>query len=292
MACCCCCSWWLVLFAVVGIAAYYFIKKKKVKTLESFESHVFSHEDIVEVVKNRLWTVKGQLRYPLERNMVIYRMPNNNLLLHSVIALKEETMKKLELLGKFEVMIVPNHLHRLDAQVYQTRYPSLKVVCPSESKKAVLEEIKTVDNTCEEYFCASANKSRGVTVLPIDGLKNNKELAYLFELDNGQNALIVTDLLWHNLRKPTSIIGKIFQTLFDNAGFLHMSRLGRWFMVKDLKALVTFLKNLASERYNIQVISMAHGQTITEGSVCAEMLTYAANRLLRNSQGCCGCRSF
>jgi hypothetical protein len=47
--------------------------------------------------------VTGTLRMGPPRNMVIYKMKNGDLIIHSCIALNEESMLALERLGKFKV---------------------------------------------------------------------------------------------------------------------------------------------------------------------------------------------
>ena len=106
--------------------------------------------------------------------MVVYKMNNGGLLIHSAIALTETEQKKVEALGPIEVLVVPSAMHRMDAGVYKQRYPNIKVVCRKvinsfssdltvqESRKAI-EEIVAVDYDAEEFF--AANPQYGVTVL-------------------------------------------------------------------------------------------------------------------------------
>ena len=66
--------------------------------------------------------------------MVVYKMENGELWCHSGVALKKETLEKMESFGKVGVIIVPNGQHTIDAPVYQQRYPEAKLICPSSHK--------------------------------------------------------------------------------------------------------------------------------------------------------------
>ena len=52
-----------------------------------------------EKLAEDVWLVRGNLSYPLHRNMVIIRLPTGQLVLHSVIAMEEDGLKALEALG-------------------------------------------------------------------------------------------------------------------------------------------------------------------------------------------------
>lgn len=65
----------------------------------------------------------GSLPFPLRRNMVVYRLADGNLLLHSVIAMTDDGMARLDALGKPTVIVLPNGGHRMDVAAYKGRYP-------------------------------------------------------------------------------------------------------------------------------------------------------------------------
>jgi hypothetical protein len=53
------------------------------------------------------------------REMVLYRLADATLLIHTAIALNEPGMAKLESLGTPKILVVPNRIHRFDAGVYR-----------------------------------------------------------------------------------------------------------------------------------------------------------------------------
>ena len=65
-------------------------------------------------LKANLWMVTGSLKgRHMPRNMVVYKMKDGGLLIHSAIALDEAGFKALEALGEPTVLIVPNGFHPL-----------------------------------------------------------------------------------------------------------------------------------------------------------------------------------
>ena len=65
----------------------------------SWSEHVLPHGELTSLAEG-LWQVTGSLKnQPLPRNMVVWRMPDGGLLLHSVVALDDAGMHALEALG-------------------------------------------------------------------------------------------------------------------------------------------------------------------------------------------------
>jgi hypothetical protein len=99
--------------------------------------------------------VTGSLPIPLKRNMTVIRLGDGSLLLHSVVAMNDEGMAKLDALGKPSVLIVPHGGQRMDAAFYEARHPQARVVCPAATR-AQVEQVVKVDATCEEALPAMA----------------------------------------------------------------------------------------------------------------------------------------
>jgi hypothetical protein len=243
-------------------------------TNSEWESHAFAHSPIEELAPN-LWHVTGL--FPNEsmvpREMIIYKLPDSNLLIHSAIALDEPTMTQLESLGKPKIMIIPNPIHKLDARVYKQRYPDLIVVSPAVVKPYA-EQVVTVDAIAEE-------------ILPQYGIKchqpagiNPQELVYELPLTTGK-ALIFTDILF-NL--TDEYLGKYVPKKkhliywIGAAGFFGITFLGKTFFVNDRNAYRQWLETLANNVQPLKVISVAHGEPITNN--CTQKLREASARLL------------
>jgi hypothetical protein len=96
-----------------------------------------------------LWQVRGTLAIPLIRKMVVHRLADGTLLLHSVVAMNDEGMRALEELGRPSVMVVPHPMHAMDAPFYAARFPGMKVVAPKDIAEKMAGTVK-VDAAPEE----------------------------------------------------------------------------------------------------------------------------------------------
>jgi hypothetical protein len=86
-----------------------------ISTQDEWRSHVLPHGEIEELAPN-LWHVTGTLpssTIMVPREMVLYRLVDASLLIHSAIALNEPEMAKLESLGTPQILVVPNRIHLL-----------------------------------------------------------------------------------------------------------------------------------------------------------------------------------
>lgn len=221
--------------------------------MSTWESRVCPHGPITPLADG-LWQVTGSIpRGGLKRNMVVYRLPDGTLLLHSVVALKEADMAQLEKLGRPSVMVVPNALHRMDAPAFAERYPDIRILAPAGARKGVEQRVR-VDATCEEALGAL-----GIEALAPGGLKP-VELAYRFAVPGG-SALVVTDALF-NIPHGTGLEGFVFRYITDSSGGLKISRIGRLLMLKDRALFKQWLQTLAGDG-SLRLLSMAHGTPIT-----------------------------
>lgn len=249
-------------------------KTNEINTTNSeWESHVFPHSPIEELAPN-LWHVTGifpQGALP-PREMIIYKLPDSSLLIHSPVALNESTMQQLESLGKIKIIIIPNPIHRLDAKVYKQRYPDLLVVTPAVVKPYA-DKVVTVDAIAEEIL-----PEYGIICHVPAGI-NSQELAYQLPLPTGY-ALIFTDILF-NLTDEylEKYVPKNKHLIYwiGAAGFFGITFLGKRFFMNDKKAYRQWLENLADSVQPLQVISVAHGEPITTN--CSQRLRDAAARL-------------
>lgn len=237
-----------------------------------WESHLFPHSPIEELAPN-LWHVTGTFlkESMVPREMILYRLPDSSLLIHSAIALDEPTMIQLESLGKPKIMIVPNPIHKLDARVYKQRYPDLIVVAPLVVKPYA-EQVVAVDAIAEEIL-----PQYGITCHQPAGI-NPQELVYELPLPTGK-ALIFTDILF-NLTDEylTKYVPKNKYIIYwlGAAGFFGITFFGRRFFMNDRSAYRQWLENLSNDG-QLQVISVAHGEPITTN--CSQKLREAAARL-------------
>ncbi|SPF55868.1 hypothetical protein SBA4_750018 [Candidatus Sulfopaludibacter sp. SbA4] len=147
-----------------------------------------------------LWIVRGGLSFPLYRNMVVYRLPDGRLVLHSLVALSEAGMKQLEALGKPSIMVVPHGYDGMDAHWYFQRYPQAAFLTPDEERSRIeAHGTKITDDPAR--------------VLPSLGLKLHKVVGlnfteYVLEAPvDGGTALICNNVLDHSGAAPSGFIG-------------------------------------------------------------------------------------
>ena len=234
-------------------------------------SHVLPHSPIEELAPS-LWQVTGSIGLA-PREMILYKLPDSTLLIHSAIALDEAGMRQLESLGTPKIMIVPNRIHRMDAGVYKQRYPKLLTIAP-EAAKPYVEEVVPVDAIAEEFlpdYDIICHEPMGI---------RPQELVYELPLPTGK-ALIFTDILFNltesYLERYVPRNRFIFRWL-GASGYFGITALGKHFFMSDRIPYRQWLEALADNTPSLCVISVAHGEPITDN--CVERLREAAARLL------------
>jgi len=209
------------------------------------------HSDVIPL-ENNLWIVDGRVPHMgLHRRMSIIRLSDGRLVLHSVIAGKEELLKKIETLGEPAFMVVPNPYHRLDACFYQRRFPKLIVVCPKETTKQA-KKVISVDGD----FNLLPNDAN-LQIISIEGIRTG-ESGFLVN-SNGQQSLIVTDLIFNV--KHCGGLGGFIMRLIGSSGGPKVTPLFKTFLVKNKLALKQSLMMIAQVP-NLKRMVMAHGRII------------------------------
>ena len=208
---------------------------------EEWQEHVLPHSPIQALAPN-LWHVTGIVSNIVPpREMVIYRLPDSTLLIHSAIALAEAEQMQLEALGTPKIMIVPNRIHRLDAKVYKQRYPELMVVAP-EAAKSYVEAIVPVDAVAEDFL-----PDYGITCHQPAGIRP-QELVYELPLPSGK-ALIFTDILFNLTDSyleryvPRS---KLITRWLGASGYFGITALGQRFFMTNKTAYRQWLESLVN----------------------------------------------
>ena len=231
--------------------------------MSTWNDHVFPHGELVELAP-RLWRVTGSLpRSPLPRTMVIYRLADGGLLIHSAVALDEAGMAALEALGPPKILIVPNRMHRADAGAYKERYPDLVVCCP-EGARAAVGAVVAVHDTAPAVL-----KEHGIVCHGDPSFEHTYELP----LDDGV-ALVCADSLFHLREHLPGCGGLIARYITRSTGFFGVTGLGRVFLGKGKAALKSWLEEQAL-RDDVRVFVMAHGEPVTTG-VSAKLREAAA----------------
>jgi hypothetical protein len=226
---------------------------------------VLPHQEIQELEEN-LWRVQGSLEgMGLRRVMTIARLPDGALVIHNGIALDDESMARIEAWGHPAFILVPNGYHRLDAHAFKRRYPLAKVLCPKGALKRVAQVVD-VDGSYEDF---PANKP--VRLETLQGVAE-AEGAMMVTSQSGVT-LVLNDILF-NMPHGKGVAGFVFRHLTQSTGGPRISRVVRWFVMKDRKALKQHLTQL-SQIPRLKRIIVSHHRVITE-SPAATLRSIAA----------------
>jgi len=242
------------------------VKKEQPKrpATDTWDSHLQPHGELIELFPGRLWIVEGIMpKKGPKRNMVVYKMTDNNILLHSVVVLNPETMTKLLALGTPTIMIVPNGQHSYDAGVYKERFPDILVVSPRHFVQAFPKRV-AIERAAEELFGDAGHN--GVKYVLPDGVKGSGgfgvagELMYELSLgDNGEKAIVATDLFFNN---PPTTHG--LEKVFFGSQFM-TPRLIRWGVLGNTPRFKAWVEKLLTEAKtgNVKAFCVAHGAPVT-----------------------------
>jgi len=224
----------------------------------------------IERHADELWSVAGTLPpSPIPRRMVVVRLDDGRLLIHSAVALDDAGMAALEAWGTPALLVVPNGMHRHDAGAFKERYPQLRVLCPTPAT-AKVSEVLGVDGSTDEL---SAEDGLDVFTLPGNKLG---EFALIVRHADGSASAVLTDAVFNLPHMPG--FGGFVIKLLGSSGGPRVTNIGRWLMVEDRGRFADGLRELASIE-GLRRLLPAHGDVI-EGDVAAT-LRAVADRLHR-----------
>lgn len=218
------------------------------------EWKVLPHGPIEQLAGN-LWWVQGALpNMSLKRAMTIARMGDGQLVIHNAIALEAQALREIDALGAPAFLIVPSLYHRLDAAAYKTRYPAVRVLTPSGSR-AKVEELVRVDGGFEDL-----PPDDDVRLEMLHGMKA-REGAMLVRSEDGMT-VVLNDVVF-NMDRKRDPLGFLFTTLLGSAPGPRISRLTKFALIDDKKALREDLERYAAMRGLTRLIvaheKIAHG---------------------------------
>lgn len=229
---------------------------------------VLEHGPIQRLAEN-LWWVQGAIPgMSLKRVMVIARLGDGRLVIHNGIALRAEAMEEIERWGTPAFLIVPNGAHRLDAPAFKKRYPELRVLCPRGARKKV-EEVVHVDGTYEDFPADS-----GVRFETLRGVADF-EGAMIVRSADGES-LVLNDAMF-NMDRKRDPLGFFFTTVLGSAPGPRVSRLAKWLLIKDKKALRGEFERYAGLPDLVRVI-VAH-EKVASGPAARQALQSAMQYL-------------
>ena len=191
----------------------------------------------IEVVAENLWRVEGKLEgMPLKRVMTIARRSDGELVIHNAMALDDASMARIDEWGRVAWIIVPNGFHRLDARVFKDRYPSARVLCPRGGRGKV-EQVVPVEGAYEDFTV-----DPDVAFETLDGVADQEGVMIVRSLDG--LTLVFNDAVF-NMPHGPGFTGWIFRHVTQSTGGPRVSRIFKFFVMKDRKAFKNHLLRLA-----------------------------------------------
>lgn len=220
---------------------------------------IYAYGPPVPLASN-LWQVTGALKRPIvPRNMTVYRLADGRLVLYSVVAMHEDGMRALELLGTPAFMVMPHDRHQMDAPFYVKRYPNLRVLAPEPSAPRNVP----IDGDLAELVAL------GIPAYPLPGTTYHEAILEL-PIDGG-TALCACELLGNI--SMHGLMGLVMKLAGPPGGGFGVSRVVRHREVSDREAVRGWLDSLVA-RSDVRMLLVGHGAPITGDAHAA--LTHAA----------------
>lgn len=199
-------------------------------------------------LSENLWQVQGSLKFPVPRNMTVVRSARGELVLYSVVAMREPGMLALEALGTPSVLVIPHRRHQMDAPFYKTRYPNLRVLAPDAARVHGV----AVDGGLDEL------EALGIRAYVLPG-NSYEDVVMDIALAEGR-ALCVCESLgnvsFSGWMKP------LFRVLGPPGGGFGLARAVRFREIEDRALLRTWLEAQA-ERNDVRSLLFGHGEALT-----------------------------
>jgi hypothetical protein len=226
--------------------------------------------DPIEKLEDNLWRVQGSVPgMPLKRVMTIAKRADGKLVIHNAMALEEPAMKEIEAFGEPGFLVVPNGWHRIDAPRFKARYPAIRVVCPKGARKKV-EQVVPVDTDYAGY-----PSDPDVALETLAGVADAEGVMTVRSSDNV--TLVFNDMVF-NMPHLGGAQGFVLKHVTASSGGPKLSRVARWFMLKDKAAFRGELERLAETKGLVRVI-VGHHETIEREADPAGVLRRVAETI-------------
>ncbi len=206
----------------------------------------------IEKLSSSIWRVVGSMPGPpIPRTMVLVRLRDGRIVVHSAVALDEAAMKEIESWGTLAYLFVPGIGHRLDAPAYKARYPSMSVMCPPGARKMV-EEVLPVDRTDIAF------DDPDVTWRVLEGTAG-REGALTVRSAEG-TSVVINDMMMNMPHIPG--FGGLIGRAIGFTGPIKLPPITKFILVKDKAALRKDLERLA-ETPDLRRVVPSHGDVVT-----------------------------
>jgi hypothetical protein len=218
---------------------------------------VHRHGPIEKLTEN-IWRVVGSMTGPpIPRTMVLVRLRDGRLVVHSAVALDDASMREIEAWGTPAYLVVPGIGHRLDAPAFKARYPAITVMCPPGARKNV-EEVVPVDQTPVVF------DDPDVTWRVLEGTGGREGALSVRSVDG--TSLVINDMFMNMPHVPG--LGGFIGRVLGFTGPTKIPPITRLLLVKDKGALRADLERLATTP-DLRRIVPSHGDVVTSDPASA-----------------------
>jgi hypothetical protein len=181
--------------------------------------------------------------------MSVIKLANDELLLHSPIALDQTVKEQIEALGRVAYLITPNAFHGLYVDEWRAAFPKAKHRTAKSDMQRGASSMNLSD--CSELPLLPSE----IEMIQVQGAPKANEFLFFH---TPSRTLIVTDLAF-NIGGDVSLWTKIFFSLNDSYGKFGPSRLMRS-MVEDQSALRDSLLKIFE--WDFDQIVVSHGLVV------------------------------
>ncbi len=139
----------------------------------------------------------------LRRRMAVVTRSDGTLLFFNAVPVDDATLDRIRALGRPAYLVVPNHLHMIDAHAFRERL-GVRVYAPKPTR-ALVERRVRVDGAFEDLPPDPA-----VSVVPVAGFKTGEGMAVV--RSDGRVSLVVADVVL-NVPDGPGVSGLVFRLL-------------------------------------------------------------------------------
>ncbi len=159
----------------------------------------------LERIESNLHAVEGAVPgiQGLRRRMSVVTRADGTLLFFNAVPVDDATLDRIRGLGRPAYLVVPNHLHMIDAHAFRERL-GVKVYAPGPTRALVERRVK-VDGAF-----ADLPPDPAVSVVPVAGFKTGEGMAVV--RSGGRVSLVVADVVL-NVPDGPGLAGLLFRLL-------------------------------------------------------------------------------
>jgi hypothetical protein len=204
-----------------------------------------------------VWLDTGPVRIlgtRLTTTMSVLRLGDDDLLLHSPLALTPERRATVEALGRVAHLYAPNLFHHLWVGEWASAFPSARVHAPAGlSKKRPDLRIDRAHGAPEPAFDGSLDERR------VEGFRLGESVLF----HRSARTLLVTDLV-HNVGRPEDPWSRLYTRTMGFYDRVALSKIIRWTAFSDRAAARRSLDELLALDWDRLIVG--HGAPLTAGA--------------------------